>query len=445
MQATKCVAEWNLIPADGGAYVLVLQLRRPRVLKWNRSGARTKFPPGWYLYIGSALGSGGIAARTARHIRRLGDNKKPHWHIDYFREAADLHEVWWSRTSDPATEHELAQAIASFSGSSVPAAGFGASDCGSNCESHFFQFARRPYTAELRASWKGKMLGTQFVTDHHDATSVSPLVAEYNLGRRLLELKRVAAERDGRNWTSFAKETPLRVLAESTARHLCVPFTHLKSAFEFARSVDTISENCGSDTLPMLLDQERPQSRKAIMQLSRTSDVRQRYRVELVMAGKARSVAPQNSDTVFDTVSFGEVLSRLGRARGSLTKLLESLSSSTDEAVSAKCRRLAELANRAGEQLQTFLVGDSDPTFDIPDELTKNSVLSGISDGETSGRLVGLAKQALRLTVKCVWDYPEMCRRSIVPSDVQRARAEQQVTALLSVSQSIASGVAGQL
>jgi Uri superfamily endonuclease len=41
------------------------------------------FMPGWYIYIGSALGSGGLQ-RLERHISftRLRD-KSPKWHVDY--------------------------------------------------------------------------------------------------------------------------------------------------------------------------------------------------------------------------------------------------------------------------------------------------------------------------------------------------------------------------
>ena len=37
---------------------------------------------GYYVYVGSALGSGGLAARVGRHCRR---EKRLRWHVDYLR------------------------------------------------------------------------------------------------------------------------------------------------------------------------------------------------------------------------------------------------------------------------------------------------------------------------------------------------------------------------
>ncbi len=37
---------------------------------------------GYYIYVGSAFGPGGVNARVSRHFR---NTKKLHWHIDYLR------------------------------------------------------------------------------------------------------------------------------------------------------------------------------------------------------------------------------------------------------------------------------------------------------------------------------------------------------------------------
>lgn len=94
------------------------------------------FSAGWYAYVGSALGKGGLAARLKHH---LGETQKPHWHIDYLKKRARIVQIW-------VTEHgrrqecRWAAALRNMAGAAVPAAGFGASDC--RCESHLFYFPK---------------------------------------------------------------------------------------------------------------------------------------------------------------------------------------------------------------------------------------------------------------------------------------------------------------
>ena len=47
--------------------------------------------PGYYLYCGSAHGSGGLKGRVTRHL--TGSFKK-FWHIDFLKECLRLFEVW---------------------------------------------------------------------------------------------------------------------------------------------------------------------------------------------------------------------------------------------------------------------------------------------------------------------------------------------------------------
>ena len=49
-----------------GTYALVLQLERQEEIAIGKLGTFT-FPAGYYLYVGSALGPGGLEARLARH------------------------------------------------------------------------------------------------------------------------------------------------------------------------------------------------------------------------------------------------------------------------------------------------------------------------------------------------------------------------------------------
>ncbi len=94
--------------------------------------------PGFYMYVGSAFGPGGLKARIAHH-RRIAD--RPHWHIDYLSPFLELNELWY--TYDPVRrEHQWAQIIADTWGVSVPLNKFGSSDC--RCQSHLFFRKARP-------------------------------------------------------------------------------------------------------------------------------------------------------------------------------------------------------------------------------------------------------------------------------------------------------------
>jgi Uri superfamily endonuclease len=94
--------------------------------------------PGYYVYLGSALGHGGLRARIAHH-RKL--SPKPHWHIDYLRAHTQIHGIWFSYDARR-REHQWARAMLTMRGARVPLPGFGASDC--NCRSHLYFFNRCP-------------------------------------------------------------------------------------------------------------------------------------------------------------------------------------------------------------------------------------------------------------------------------------------------------------
>jgi Uri superfamily endonuclease len=123
-----------------GTYVLALELEARQQLAVGRLGV-CEFPAGWYLYVGSARGPGGLAARLARHRRRLGQAKRAHWHVDYVRERA----IWggaWIRPSDLSLECEWAQILGSLGGAERVAPGFGASDC--RCAGHLVRVESLP-------------------------------------------------------------------------------------------------------------------------------------------------------------------------------------------------------------------------------------------------------------------------------------------------------------
>lgn len=123
------------LPAASGTYILLLYLPKGTAIEVGRLG-RLAFKRGWYTYVGTAFGPGGLAARLSRHLKK---EKKYHWHIDYFRAAALPKQIWYSKATK-SMEHLWAATISKAGGMSV--IGFGSSDC--SCPSHLFFFPRRP-------------------------------------------------------------------------------------------------------------------------------------------------------------------------------------------------------------------------------------------------------------------------------------------------------------
>jgi Uri superfamily endonuclease len=120
-----------------GTYVLILSSKGVHRIRVGRLGELLT-RPGFYVYVGSAFGPGGVRARVARHQRKC---SRPHWHIDYLRSRTRLEEVWYSHDPLP-REHQWAHLIGRARGSSVPLGQFGSSDC--RCPSHLYFFESRP-------------------------------------------------------------------------------------------------------------------------------------------------------------------------------------------------------------------------------------------------------------------------------------------------------------
>jgi Uri superfamily endonuclease len=122
-----------------GSYILVFHLARPLIDVVIGKLGRLDFAAGYYLYIGSAFGSGGLPARLTYHQRR--HKAHPHWHIDYLRPFLSLSESW--TVSGPTRlECSLCRLFAANPELQRPVAGFGSRDTG--CASHLFYSPQRP-------------------------------------------------------------------------------------------------------------------------------------------------------------------------------------------------------------------------------------------------------------------------------------------------------------
>jgi Uri superfamily endonuclease len=139
----------EMTDTEPGTYALLLKLDKQERITIGKLGT-FDFPAGYYLYVGSALGPGGLRARLARHQHGSESSlqsssgqtdKKLHWHIDYLLQRAQLIEVW-NIASKERLECKWGEAARRLSGAQVPVRGFGSSDC--RCPTHLIHFSVRP-------------------------------------------------------------------------------------------------------------------------------------------------------------------------------------------------------------------------------------------------------------------------------------------------------------
>jgi len=132
------------LPAEAGVYALLMHLPRQTVFQAGALGP-CRLQRGWYLYVGSARGPGGLRARVGRHLRR--GHKRLHWHMDHLRPWVRIHAVWWT-TLQTTQERDWVLAAARLPTAVAALPGFGASD--STCSTHLLAFTRRPQFEAFR-------------------------------------------------------------------------------------------------------------------------------------------------------------------------------------------------------------------------------------------------------------------------------------------------------
>jgi Uri superfamily endonuclease len=137
---------------DSGTYALVIALEIRLRLRAGGLGIHDLIP-GYYIYMGSALG--GLSGRLRHHLKL---EKRLHWHIDYLLREAGIAQIWYAlgqrrlECTWNVIVRGLPRAI-----SSIP--GFGASDC--HCSSHLTYFPTIPsfnlFQQKLRESKLSKV------------------------------------------------------------------------------------------------------------------------------------------------------------------------------------------------------------------------------------------------------------------------------------------------
>jgi Uri superfamily endonuclease len=140
------------LPDEKGTYVLIASVPTMKRIEIGQLG-QFDIVPGFYAYVGSAFGAGGLGARIGHHLESIA---APHWHIDYLLQVAEPVEVWYT-TANQKLERYWAELVENASQFRIPIARFGSSDYHRSRSSHLFYSKRRPTFA-----WFNQQLVDQF-------------------------------------------------------------------------------------------------------------------------------------------------------------------------------------------------------------------------------------------------------------------------------------------
>ena len=124
------------IPSSPGTYALIMEAQKGEKIQVGKLGY-FEVASGFYVYVGSAFGPGGLKARLNRHLKH---DKKCRWHIDYLRKYLNVVDIW--HTTSPEKKECLWAQDFIKKGGRIHFKGFGSSDC--KCQSHLFFFADKP-------------------------------------------------------------------------------------------------------------------------------------------------------------------------------------------------------------------------------------------------------------------------------------------------------------
>lgn len=121
-----------------GTYLLLIKVNDHTTIKIGAQG-EIPFKRGFYIYVGSAMGTKGsttLLNRVKRHVRTK-DQKRVHWHIDYFLNSVLTHiRRLYLIPSKEKIECYLASRLANTAEEII--SNFGCSDC--SCPGHLFYF-----------------------------------------------------------------------------------------------------------------------------------------------------------------------------------------------------------------------------------------------------------------------------------------------------------------
>jgi Uri superfamily endonuclease len=133
-----------VIRPEPGIYALLLKCFVERSARLGSLGRLSLRAGDYYVYVGSARGSGGLRGRLGYHAWDY--PWSPRWQVDYLKPYMFLTEVWYCYHEW--RECGWAATVGAARGAEVTLARAGASDC--DCPAHLFHFSRRPSFAAFR-------------------------------------------------------------------------------------------------------------------------------------------------------------------------------------------------------------------------------------------------------------------------------------------------------
>ncbi len=260
--------------------------------------------------------------------------------------------------------------------------------------------------------------------DCHYVKQGPGLLAAYHRGKRSLDARRVNG---GLEWPGLLTQgRPAQCKVTQVADELQVPPFTLVEDDILAYAVDTIVANCDAGAFEVLFDPDNLQTRKGILMISRKSAERQRHRIGGVASGAFRSVRPQSTDRVPDTMNFAKVLSRLARARGSIVashRLISDLSGEVTESMRADFARTTEEILLA---LKEHRLCVNDLEVQNGDTGTCQSKTSSSESKLVLGQASRQLKSALALIEKNVRDIPASSY-DLRPTSAELKRARREI------------------
>jgi Uri superfamily endonuclease len=155
------------LPEAKGTYILIASVAQAKRLEIGRLGPYDIIP-GFYAYVGSAFGSGGLRARIGHHLE---SSAAPHWHIDYLLGIAEPVELWFT-IANRKLEHHWADLLEKAPQFRVPIPRFGSSDYHRSRSSHLF-YTKRPPSFR----WFQQKLVQQFEGVYAERYPISPQAA----------------------------------------------------------------------------------------------------------------------------------------------------------------------------------------------------------------------------------------------------------------------------
>jgi hypothetical protein len=234
--------------------------------------------------------------------------------------------------------------------------------------------------------------------------------------------RRVRGEMDGLVARGVRPGSALRQAAGRSGLAAC----DARAAVRFAGAVDAIVGHAGPEAKALILGGHPLLPHRRVMQISRTHPDRQRFALTQVAFGRHPFAKPQaGTEPPFDTVSYGEVVSRLARSAGLLrlvARVLADLQADRRPAANDMATVRVHLADVLGACAAVRrLMRRAPARRPRATEASRLQRNGGTNAAPSPRRLLGFVPAARGLAEKNVRDLPRLLREQRPTAD-ERAR-----------------------